>query len=289
MKKSGTAEANVFRLFSLLRRGDGGRFLLAFRSGAGVENGGTKQMFFLKGNVLDTVIDFSKMKPWTLVFLEGTAVTIVLSLITVFIGSLLGFFLTLMRRSHFKFASAFSRASSLVVRGTPMLVQLYLWLYALPKVGIAIPPLPFGGNLFGSREFSTAVIALGLNSGAYVSEILRGGLDAVDKGQSEAARSLGMSQKQTMRKIIIPQALRVILPGLGNEFVQMIKESSIVSTVGIFDVMYTSNIVKAATFSVFEPLIIVAGIYFILTTVLTAVQQQMERRLNVGYRDQRSL
>lgn len=245
-------------------------------------------MILLKGNVLETVIDFSKMRPWTFVFLQGTAVTIVLSLITVMIGSLLGFLLTLMRRSHFKALSAFSKAYSLIVRGTPMLVQLYLWLYALPKIGLTIPPIPVGGDLFGSREFSTAILALGLNSGAYVSEILRGGLDAVSKGQSEAARSLGLSQKQTMQKIIIPQALRVILPGLGNEFVQMIKESSIVSTVGIFDVMYTSNIVKAATFSVFEPLIIVAGIYFVLTTVLTAVQQRMERRLNVGYRDQRA-
>lgn len=245
-------------------------------------------MNYLNGGLLTTVIDFSKMRPWIPTFLEGTLVTIVLSLITVIIGSILGFFLTLMRRSRFKGLSGFSKAYSMIVRGTPMLVQLYLWLYALPKIGISIPPLPLGGQLFGSREFSTAIIALGLNSGAYVSEILRGGLDAVDKGQMEAARSLGMSKKQTMRKIIIPQALRVILPGLGNEFVQMIKESSIVSTVGIFDVMYTSNIVKAATFTVFEPIIIVALIYFILTSLLTLLQQQMERKLNAGYQNQKA-
>jgi polar amino acid transport system permease protein len=97
----------------------------------------------------------------------------------------------------------------------------------------------------------------------------------------EAGRSLGLSRGQTMKSVIIPQAIRVVLPGLGNEFIMMIKESSIVSVVGIFDVMYTSNIVKAATYSIFEPLIIVALIYFFLTFTLTALIKKLETRLNV--------
>ena len=140
--------------------------------------------------------------------------------------------------------------------------------------------MPFLGPTYGSRVFLTAVVALGINSGAYICELLRGGLDSVDKGQMEAGRSLGLTSTQTMRYIIIPQAVKVVLPGLCNEFIMMIKESSIVSVVGVFDVMYTSNIVKASTYSVFEPLIIIAVIYFVLTSVLTAAIGVIERKMN---------
>jgi polar amino acid transport system permease protein len=158
---------------------------------------------------------------------------------------------------------------------------LYIWLYGLPLIGISLPAISFLGNTYGSREFLTAVVALSINSGAYICELLRGGLASIDKGQMEAGRSLGLSRGQTMKSVIIPQAIRVVLPGLGNEFIMMIKESSIVSVVGIFDVMYTSNIVKAATYSIFEPLIIVALIYFFLTFTLTALIKKLETRLNV--------
>ncbi len=231
------------------------------------------------------IIDFSRMVKWIPTFLEGVGVTVVLSLITVIMGSIIGLVIISMRRSSICPISLFAKFYTLFIRGTPLLLQLYIWLYGLPKVGIVIPALPLAGDLFGSREFSTALVALGINSSAYVAEILRGGLEAIDKGQTEAARSLGLSSRQTMRYIIIPQAVRVVLPGLGNEFIQMIKESSIVSTVGIFDVMYSSNIVKAATFAVFEPLIIVALIYLFLTSVLTFLQRQLERKLNVDLKN----
>ncbi len=227
------------------------------------------------------MIDFSRMVRWIPTFLEGTGVTVALSLITVALGSLLGLIVVLLRRSHLSWLSMLAKFYTLFIRGTPLLLQLYIWLYGLPKIGITVPALPISSTLFGTREFSTAIVALGINSSAYVAEILRGGLDAIDKGQTEASRSLGLSSKQTMQHIIIPQAVRVVLPGLGNEFIQMIKESSIVSTVGIFDVMYTSNIVKAATFAVFEPLIIVAAIYLVITSILTFLQRKLERKLNV--------
>ena len=234
------------------------------------------------------VIDFARMTPWITTFLEGTGVTLVLSLITVILGLLIGLFVVLMRRSRFFPLSLLGRAYTLIIRGTPMLLQLYIWLYAFPQIGITVPGIPFLGRIFGSREFATAVIALGVNSGAYVAELLRGGLDAVDKGQAEAARSLGLSSRQTMQHIIIPQAVRVVLPGMGNEFIQMIKESSIVSTVGLFDVMYASNIVKASTYAVFEPLIIVALIYLLLTSVLTFIMNRVERRFNVDLKSRKS-
>ncbi len=225
-------------------------------------------------------IDFGRVWEWMPTFFEGTMVTIVLSLSTVFIGSLIGLVVVLMKMSNAKPLNIIANLYTNVVRGTPMLLQLFIWLYGLPMLGISFSGLSFLGGTYGSREFITAIVALAINSGAYVSEVLRGGLEAVDKGQTEAGRALGLSKRETMFSIIIPQAIRTVLPGLGNEFITMIKESSIVSTVGVFDVMYTSNIVKASTYSIFEPLIVVGVIYFILTYSLSALMKNLEKRLN---------
>ena len=225
-------------------------------------------------------IDFGRVWEWMPTFLEGTLVTIVLSLSTVIIGSLIGLVVVLMKMSNMKPLNVIANLYTNVVRGTPMLLQLFIWLYGLPMLGISFSGLSFLGGTYGSREFITAIVALAINSGAYVSEVLRGGLEAVDKGQTEAGRALGLSKRETMFSIIIPQAIRTVLPGLGNEFITMIKESSIVSTVGVFDVMYTSNIVKASTYSIFEPLIVVGVIYFILTYSLSALMKNLEKRLS---------
>ena len=225
-------------------------------------------------------INFNRVWEWWPTFLDGTIVTIVLSLTTVFIGSLIGLLVVLMKMSDFKILKAFASIYTNIVRGTPVLLQLFLWLYGFPMLGISFTGLKFLGGTYGSREFITAVVALAINSGAYVSEILRGGLEAVDKGQIEAGRALGLSQSETMFSVIIPQAIRTVLPGLGNEFITMIKESSIVSTVGVFDVMYTSNIVKASSYSIFEPLIIVGVIYYALTYSLSYLMKRLEKRLN---------
>ncbi|MDR2278874.1 MAG: amino acid ABC transporter permease [Vagococcus sp.] len=231
--------------------------------------------------LLGVAMDFGKMIKWIPTFIDGMIVTVVLSLMTVFFGSIIGLVATFLQQSQKKSLKAVANIYTQVIRGTPLLVQLYIWLYGLPLIGISLPTLPFLGDVYGSREFLTAVVALSINSGAYICELLRGGLESIDKGQMEAGRSLGLSRKETMKSVIIPQAIRVVLPGLGNEFIAMIKESSIVSVVGIFDVMYTSNIVKAATYSIFEPLIIVAIIYFFLTYSLTGIMKQLEKRLSV--------
>lgn len=225
-------------------------------------------------------IDFSRIWEWMPTFLEGTMVTIVLSLSTVLLGSLIGLVAVLMKQSNVKPLNWIANIYTNVVRGTPMLLQLFIWLYGFPMIGLRISGLEFLGGTFGTREFITAVIALGINSGAYVSELLRGGLESVPKGQIEAGRALGMSKRETMFSIIIPQAIRIVLPGLGNEFITMIKESSIVSTVGVFDVMYTSNIIQSSTYSIFEPLIVVGVIYYILTYSLSYLMKILERRLN---------
>ena len=225
-------------------------------------------------------IDFTRIIDWIPTFLEGTMVTIVLSLSTVFIGSVIGLVVVLMKMSNVRPLNLIANWYTNIVRGTPMLLQLFFWLYGFPMLGISFSGLSFLGGTYGSREFITAVVALGINSGGYVSEVLRGGLEAVDKGQTEAGRALGLSKRETMFSIIIPQAIRTVLPGLGNEFITMIKESSIVSTVGVFDVMYTSNIVKASTYSIFEPLIVVGVIQFVLSYSLSALMKHLEKRLN---------
>lgn len=231
-------------------------------------------------SLLSINIDFSKLGPWLPIFWEGTCVTIVLSLLTVVLGMLIGILITMMQDSNQKLLKGTASVYTQVVRGTPMLLQLFIWLYGFPIIGITIPSLAFLGDIYGSREFLTAVIALSINSGAYIAEIFRGGLEAIDKGQMEAARALGLSRKQSMVSIILPQASRVVLPGLGNEFITMIKESSIVSTVGVFDVMYAQNVVKAATYSIFEPLILIGVIYFVLTFVLSRLMKILEKRLH---------
>lgn len=221
-------------------------------------------------------IDMSSMTPYLSWFFEGALMTLWISLLTVVFGSLIGFIATLAKRSRFKVFNWIATAYTQVIRGTPILLQLYIITLGLPSLGINIPDLfgPRSGLLIG------AVIALAINSGAYTCEIFRSGLNSVDNGQVEAARSLGLTSRQTMFYVIIPQAIKTILPALGNEFITMIKESSMVSVIGVGDVMYQQKIVQGATYRQFEPLIVIAIIYFIMTTVLTTILGFFERRLN---------
>ena len=235
------------------------------------------------GNTLMAVtIDFTKMIKWIPTFIDGTIVTIVLALMTVILGCILGLLAILMKRSHIKVLNAISTAYTQVIRGTPMLLQLYIWLYGFPMIGISIPSIPMLGSVYGSREFLTAVVALAINSGAYICELLRGGLDSIDKGQMEAGRSLGFSNLETMRYIIVPQAIRVVLPGLCNEFIMMIKETSLASTFFGEEVMTRYKTINGATYLVIEPLIIIAIIYFVLTFTLSKLVAVIERRMSTS-------
>lgn len=228
-------------------------------------------------NVSAIVIDFSdmgKFLPW---FFEGAKMTLMLSLVTVIFGTAIGFVFSLFKRSKIRPLHWVAYCYTQLIRGTPLLLQVYFIVYGLDAIGIKIPSIPGWSD---SRVFIGCCLAMAINSGAYVCEIFRSGLNAVDKGQSEAARSLGLNSKLTMRYVVFPQAVRVILPSLGNEFITMIKESSIVSVVGIWDLMYTTNLVKGTTFRMFEPLIMCALVYLILTTVLTSALGLLERRMN---------
>lgn len=222
-------------------------------------------------------INLETMIPYWSWFLDGAITTVLLSLVTVISGTIIGFVLTLMKRSSFKPLNFLGNLYTTVIRGTPVLLQLVIIVFGLPSIGLKIPDIL---GIARSGTYLAAVLALSINSGAYICEIFRAGLNSVDVGQSEAARSLGLSSQQTMRKIIVPQAVKTILPSLVNEFIMMIKETSLVSTLGIADLMYTRNTIQGATYRIFEPLIVIAIIYLVLTMMLTSVSGVIERKLN---------
>ena len=208
-------------------------------------------------------------------FLRGTRTTILISLITVFCGFLLGCVIALLRLSKNRILNGFAKLYITVLRGTPLLVQLYIVYYQLdfipyPKVNI------WGVAL---ERALPCVIALSLNSASYVAEVIRSGIQAVDIGQSEAARSIGMTNGQTMLHIVMPQAIKNILPAIGNEFMVMIKETSVIQYLGISDLMYNNGIVVTATYNPLPCYYISAVIYLILTIVVGKGVDTFERRL----------
>ena len=208
-------------------------------------------------------------------FLRGTRTTILISLITVFCGFLLGCVIALLRLSKNRILNGFAKLYITVLRGTPLLVQLYIVYYQLdfipyPKVNI------WGVAL---ERALPCVIALSLNSASYVAEVIRSGIQAVDIGQSEAARSIGMTNGQTMLHIVMPQAIKNILPAIGNEFMVMIKETSVIQYLGISDLMYNNGIVVTATYNPLPCYYISAVIYLILNIVVGKGVDTFERRL----------
>lgn len=204
-------------------------------------------------------------------YLKGAEITIILAFFAVLFGTILGLGFTLLRRSRFKITRFIGTAYVEFVRGTPLLVQIYIIYIGLPKlIGIDMPDMTVGA------------VALALNSAAYVSEIIRAGIEAVDKGQMEAARSLGMSQRLAMFQVVIPQAFKNILPALGNEFISVIKESSMVSVIGVAELMYNAGIVRGNTALGLEPIVVAAVVYFILTFTLTRGLKYVERRMKAS-------
>ena len=214
-------------------------------------------------------------------FLEGVENTLIIAFFTVLFGTLLGILLAMAKLSSFRPLKWLSTAYIEFFRGTPLMVQLMFIFYGLPMIGVTFPDVPFIDNF---QRFAAGIVAMSLNSGAYVAEVIRSGIQAVDIGQMEAARSLGFRKSQSMTMVILPQAIKNILPALGNEFVTVIKESSIVSVIGIADLMYRTNGVKAKNYKTLECLFIAAMIYFVLTFVSGRLISLMERRMRRGHK-----
>ena len=213
---------------------------------------------------------------WRL-YLEGLATTLELTVVALVVGVVLGVLVAVIRTAHDQqrpgrrrnpilgILNVICKIYTTVIRGTPMLVQILIW----------------GFVIFASsrNKFMVGVVALGINSGAYVAEIVRGGLMSVDVGQSEAGRSLGLGYLDTMRFIVIPQAFKNILPSLGNEFITLFKDTSLVNTIGLTELTYRASRIAGVTFDYMPPYIGIAIMYLAVVIILTWFQGKLERRL----------
>lgn len=215
-------------------------------------------------------LDFSMIPGIMPALLLGTRLTIELAVIAVAIGLVIGSFAGIARVGASRVARIVTGVYVDFIRGTPLLVQLFLVYFGLPTlIGRPVPP------------FIAAITAMGVNSGAYIAEIVRAGIQSVDRGQMEAARSLGLTYSQSMRFIIFPQALRRIIPPLGNEFIAMLKDSSLVSVIALEELLRKGQVVITRTFRPFEVYMVVALIYLVMTLAISRLVAWSERRLRV--------
>ena len=250
--------------------------------------------------------NFSRLGPYAEMFGQGLAITVMLSLGTVALGAVLGVILALMRMSDLRpfrflgldkegrlrgpgFLTTLSKFNPLsflatayveILRSTPVIVQIAVIYYGIFGL-IELPTF----SLFGITKFHRffpGVVALGMNSGAYLCEIIRSGIQSIDGGQSEAARSLGLNQSQTLRFVVLPQAIRNILPAIANEFVVIIKESAVTYTIGVQDIMAVVQSVKGATYLIMEPLLVATALYFCLCFPTSKLVAHFERRMSRG-------
>ena len=252
--------------------------------------------------------NFSLITPYAEMFWQGTLVTIFLALFTVVIGFCLALILALMRMSNLRplrflgidpdghqreqgALAVLSRFNPLafiatayveIIRSTPVLVQIFIIYYGVFGI-IDLPSFQLFGFIRFERFFP-GVVALGMNSGAYLCEIIRSGIQSIDSGQTEAARSLGLSQGQNMRYIILPQAIKNILPAIANEFVVIIKESAVTYTIGVQDIMSAVNVVKGSAYVIVEPLLVATAIYFCLCFPTAKIIAYIEWRMGRGDR-----
>lgn len=226
---------------------------------------------------LISVAGFEKAFRYLGLFKEGLICTLSLSVCTVLLGFMLALIIALMRIGKFSPTKWLATAYVEFIRGTPMIVQIFIIFYIV----FASNPFP-KAMMFGFirlERFIPCVIALSMNSGAYLSEVIRSGIQSIDAGQTEAARSLGLTQYQNMKYVVLPQAIKNILPAIANEFVTIIKESSICYTIGVGEIMFTVTAVRGATYSVAEPLIIATVMYFVLTFTTSKIIAYVERRM----------
>lgn len=218
-------------------------------------------------------LNFIEGDRWKII-LNGLLVTLQITFFAVIIGIVLGFAVGLVRAANeragkLRFLSGICRVYVTVIRGTPVMVQLLI-IYFVVFMSVSV-----------DKKFA-AILAFGINSGAYVSEIFRSGILSVDIGQTEAGRSLGLTGAQTMRRIVLPQAVKNALPALGNEFISLLKETSVVGYIGLVDLTKSYAIIQSRTYSAFFPLMAIALIYLLLVLGLTKLLGLLERRLRAS-------
>ncbi|WP_100012828.1 amino acid ABC transporter permease [Lentibacillus sediminis] len=216
-------------------------------------------------------LDFSQIVPYIPFILEGIWTTLGFVSVSIIVGFLLGTVLALCKITGIPVLKWLADAYTSMFRGTPLILQLMIIYFAVPQL-----------TGYDISAFLSAVLAFGLNSAAYVSEIIRAGIMAVDRGQTEAAEALGIPYKPMMKDLILPQAIKNILPALMNEFITLTKESAIVSTIGYLDLMRRAQIVGADIYRNFEPLLLAGLIYWVMVYILTQLGKVAERRLRAS-------
>jgi polar amino acid transport system permease protein len=231
--------------------------------------------------------------PWDIVrgylfeesILRGVWMTVKLTVVAMLVGIILGTVLAIMRLSENPVLRAFAGGYVWLFRGTPILVQLLFWFFlgtVMPEVTFGIPFGPeftIGETSDVITPFMAAILGLGLNEAAYMAEIVRAGIGAVDKGQTEAAQALGMSPFTTYRRVVLPQAARVVVPPTSNQVISMLKLTSLVLVIGLSDLLTTAQLIYGRNFEQIALLIVASFWYLVLTTILTIVQVRLERRL----------
>ena len=216
-------------------------------------------------------LDFSPVFADWGMLAQGAAVTVEVTACALLLGCVIGLMVGIGRLNpQRRFVYGACSLYLLFFRGTPLLVQLFIWFFGLPQFGLMLP------------AFACGVVGLGMYSGAYVSEIVRGAIQSIDRGQNEAARSLGMSSGQAMRQIIIPQAIVRMIPPLGNEFIALIKNSALVSLLTIHDLMHEGQKIISVSYRSLEVYLVIALIYLVLTSAISSLLRVLEKRLRAG-------
>jgi polar amino acid transport system permease protein len=217
--------------------------------------------------------------------LQGVWVTIGISLASIFFASILAILGALGRLSKNPVAQGVSGFYVSIFRGTPLLIQIYLIYLGLPQIGSQLTALgyPQIGQLFTLTELQSGILALSLNYGAYMTEIFRAGIQSISYGQREAAAAIGMTGTQTTRRVILPQAVRVIIPDIGNQFIAMQKDSALVSVMGIWEITFRANRLARQQSRFMEMFLLAAFLYWVLTIVSSWLEARLERRLAHAY------
>ncbi|MBF0777193.1 amino acid ABC transporter permease [Streptococcus cuniculi] len=224
-------------------------------------------------------MDFSFLPKYWDYFNYGEIVTLMIAALVVFFGSILGLILAFAQRSKFRPLAWLANIYVWIFRGTPMVVQIMI---AFAVMNITAPTFELGILSVDLSRLLPGIIVISMNSGAYVSETVRAGINAVPKGQLEAAYSLGIRPFEAMKSVIMPQAVKNILPALGNEFVTILKDSSLLSTIGVIELWNSATTVASTTYLTLSPLLFAAAYYLVMTSVLTLAIQAFEKRLSKG-------
>ena len=231
-------------------------------------------------------LDFSFMVKWVGFILTGMGFTLLVSVLAITLACILSILGALGRLSKNPIANSIATAYVSLIRGTPLLVQVYMWYLALPQLGRALEEIGIPGiqSALTLPAIPAGILALGVCYGAYMTETVRAGIQSITIGQREAAKALGMTETQAMRRIIFPQALRIIIPPISNEFIAMIKDSSLVSLMGVWELSYRAIKIGRRYFQSLEMLILVAFIYWLMCVVLQYAQQKIETHMARGDR-----